>query len=200
MKKNKGIKIIGIWIVGVLIGISGWPYVQQCTGLPATNVVPLLDEQYFQSVHKALKDAKKSIFCVMFMAKINPKYNSSTEYILVKDLINAHKRGVEVMVIFDQNIRFWGKKRWDNQIERKSKDAYEMLLKAGVPVYYDDKAKVTHSKVIVIDDIITIVGSTNWTYNGLNKNHEASVLIESKEVAEEFTRRLRMIPRVKVME
>ncbi|HHT9153614.1 MAG TPA: phospholipase D-like domain-containing protein [Candidatus Hypogeohydataceae bacterium YC40] len=36
------------------------------------------------------------------------------------------------------------------------------------------------------DDEITVVGSTNWSYSGLRMNHEASVLIRSKEVASTF--------------
>lgn len=187
-------------LAGLFASSSFLASTTRCSSLPAINVTPLINEQYFPSVHKALKGAKRSIFCVMFIAKVNARYDSGLEYILVKDLINAHKRGVEVTVIFDQNVQFW-KKGWErNKIERKSETAYEMLLRAGVPVYYDDEDQITHSKVIVVDDLITIVGSTNWTYSALNKNHESSILVESEEVAREFTRRLRLIPKVRVRE
>ena len=162
-------------------------------GLPADDVIPLVDGDYYPQVHQALITARKSISCVMYMADINPKYNKGWEYNLVNDLIGAHRRGVDVSVIFDQNIAFWEKGKKGKKIERRSQEAYELLKKNGVPVYYDSKDRITHNKILVIDNYITIVGSTNWTYSALKKNHEASVLIKSRSVAESFLNKLRTI-------
>lgn len=158
--------------------------------LPADDVIPLIDNEYYPEVHKALNKARKSIICVMFLAKLDPKHSDGDEYQLVIDLINAHKRGVNVEVIFDQNIMFWEKGRKRGVLERKSEYAYDLLATNGVPVFYDGEREVTHSKVLVIDEYVTIMGSTNWTYSALRKNHEASVLIKSKSVARAFTRKL----------
>ncbi|MBE7445657.1 MAG: hypothetical protein HS132_10575 [Planctomycetia bacterium] len=162
-------------------------------GLPAEDVIPLVDGDYYPQVHQALNTAKKSIMCVMYMADINPKYNRGWEYNLVNDLISAHRRGLEVIVIFDQNIMFWETGKKGKKLERKSDTAYELLRKSGVPVYYDSDDRVTHSKIVVVDGYITILGSTNWTYSALKKNHEASVLIKSHRVAEVFLERLKTI-------
>ena len=162
-------------------------------GLPADDVVPLVDGDYYPQVHQALITARKSISCVMYMADINPKYNKGWEYNLVNDLIGAHRRGVDVSVIFDQNTMFWESGKNGKKTERRSQEAYELLKKNGVPVYYDSKDRVTHSKILVIDGYITILGSTNWTYSALRKNREASVLIKSRSVAESFLNKLRTI-------
>ena len=71
-----------------------------------------------------------------------------------------------------------------------------MLLRAGVPVFYDSKNRVTHSKVMVIDKYITIVGSTNWTYGALRKNHETFVMIKSRDVALAFEQKLKKIEKI----
>lgn len=168
-------------------------YTVSSFGLPADDVTPLVDEDYYPQVHQVLIAAKKSIVCVMYLADINPKYNRGWEYNLVNDLINAHRRGVTVSVIFDQNIMFWETGKKKKQTERKSSNAYELLKKNEVPVYYDSIDRVTHNKILVIDDYITILGSTNWTYSALRKNHEASVLIKSSSVAEAFLEKLRTI-------
>ena len=162
-------------------------------GLPADDVIPLVDGDYYPQVHQALITAKKSIMCVMYMADINPQYSKGLEYNLVNDLIGAHRRGVSVTVILDQNISFWEEGKKGKKIERRNQEAYELLKKNGVPVYYDSKDRITHNKILVIDNYITIVGSTNWTYSALKKNHEASVLIKSRSVAESFLNKLRTI-------
>lgn len=165
-------------------------YTSPSFGLPADDVVPLVDGDYYPQVHQALTAAKKSILCVMYIADLNPKYKDGWEYNLVNDLINAHRRGVNVTVIFDQNTMFWETGGKWKKTERKSENAYELLKRNGVPVYYDSIDRVTHSKILVIDDYITILGSTNWTYSALKKNHEASVLIKSRSVAKVFLEKL----------
>ncbi len=142
--------------------------------LPAQEVVPLIDANYFPTVHDALTGAKKSILCAMYLAQLSPGHPLGWESLLLRDLLSASKRGLEVKVILENNS------------EVENKYAYEFLKGAGVPVFYDTPERSTHCKLIVIDDEITILGSTNWSYAGLRINHEASVLIRSKEVAKVF--------------
>lgn len=184
-KTNK-FSITAIFALFILYNTSSF-------GLPADDVIPLVDGDYYPQVHQALIAAKKSIMCVMYIADIDPKHNHGWEYNLVNDLINAHRREVEVTVIFDQNRMFWETGKKSKKTERKSDDAYELLRKNGVPVFYDSNDQVTHSKIVIVDGYITILGSTNWTYSALKKNHEASVLIKSHSVAEAFLEKLRTI-------
>ena len=200
MEKIIKTKLIVICLIAKLVILSTWCCMPSSYSLPANNVIPLVNDQYFLEVHRALRKAKQSIFCVMYLAKLSTKDESSFINTLIRDLIKAHRRGVDVKVIFDQNVRFWENSWRKNMVERKSRDAYKRLLNAGVSVYYDSREQITHSKIIVIDNYITIVGSANWTFSAMNRNNEASVLIESNEVAEEFIRRLRLIPREKVQE
>ena len=178
----------------ILLTVSGLLYEgESAYSLPVDDAVPLVDQEYYPEVHKAFTNARKSILCIMYMAKLDPGHTDGDEYQLVLDLINAHKRGVKVLVIFDQNVKFWEKGKKRDIIERRSEYAYDLLLRAGVPVYYDSKSRVTHSKVMVVDEYITIVGSANWTYGALRKNHEASVMIKSRDVALAFERKLKKI-------
>ena len=52
----------------------------------------------------------------------------------------------------------------------------------------DNPNTTTHTKLIIVDGKIVLVGSTNWSHTAINKNHEANVLIYSEEVAQEFER------------
>jgi phosphatidylserine/phosphatidylglycerophosphate/cardiolipin synthase-like enzyme len=142
--------------------------------LPAQEVVPLLGGDYFSTVHEALVGAKKSIACAMYLAQLSPSHPIGGESLLLRDLVSASKRGVEVKVILENNP------------EIENKYAYEFLKGAGVQVFYDTPERTTHCKLLIIDEETTIVGSTNWTFSGLRLNNEASVLIRSREVAKMF--------------
>ena len=42
---------------------------------------------------------------------------------------------MKVLVVFDQNVKFWEKGKERNVIEKKSEYAYELLSENGVPVF-----------------------------------------------------------------
>ena len=48
---------------------------------------------------------------------------------------------------------------------------------------YDPPNVTTHSKLLIVDGQKSLVGSTNWTYSALTRNHEVSVIVSSPEVA-----------------
>ncbi len=54
--------------------------------LPAQEVVPLVDADYFPAVHEALLGAKKGVFCVMYHAQLSPMHPMGWESMLLRDL------------------------------------------------------------------------------------------------------------------
>jgi len=158
---------------------------QIALALPAKDVQPIPNRLYYPAVHELLKQAEKSIQVVMFEMFYYRKYPESLENQLVQDLIDAHKRGVNVEVILEQGA-------FGRITRRNKREGGFMLSKAGVNIYFDSHSKTTHNKLIIIDERYTVIGSTNWSYHGLEKNNEASVLIDSISLAkfflEEFNR------------
>jgi len=161
--------------------------------LPADDVIPIPNREYMPALHEVLKNAKKKIHVLMFTARYYPEYPNDANSIILRDLIEARKRGVEVVVVLDASN--WNK---DNTI--KNRMFADSLKKAGVEVYYDPVDVTTHDKLIIVDDYITIVGSTNWSYYALERNNEASVLIKSEQVAKEFEKHFRNVLRFSTKE
>lgn len=158
------------------------------------EVEDISGEKYFPRVKQTLSQAKESIFMAMFKVGLRPYDKSSEVYQLVEELIKAHKRGVEVKVILDQNVGFLGMRdEGEGKDEGKSVWCFKLLKDEGVDVAYDDPQKYTHAKAIIIDGETVILGSTNWTESALKKNIEASVLIRSKEYASELLNYLKKI-------
>ena len=85
-------------------------------------------------------------------------------------LIAAHKRGVEVMVVFESN-----------QITQYSE--YQRLKEAGVPVHKDTNPNLMHHKVMIVDQLIVLTGSFNWSKSAEKNNNENLIVIRSTYVA-----------------
>jgi len=85
-------------------------------------------------------------------------------------LIEAHSRGVEVKVVFEKN-----------QVTRYSE--YQKLKAAGIAVRNDTNSGYMHDKVMIIDGVIVLTGSFNWSAHAEEKNNENLIIIKSLYVA-----------------
>ena len=85
-----------------------------------------------------------------------------------------------IQSMLDESRRSTETKKPINQL------AYEALKKGGIDVSYDSPEKITHTKLVVVDECITILGSHNWSTMAIRANNESSVLIKSHKVAREY--------------
>ncbi|QOJ79373.1 hypothetical protein IG193_02615 [Infirmifilum lucidum] len=124
------------------------------------------DRDYYPTLLDLLSKANKSIYIAMF------EFKSDTDEIsrIVEILISKAKRGVDVKVVLENTIDV-------NEL------TYRRLLDNGVSVRFDTRAKTTHAKLVIVDGRYVIVGSHNWSYMAMMRNHEASVLIDNPEIA-----------------
>lgn len=126
-----------------------------------------------------IQEAKSSIRVIMFEMGYYEKYTSTPSNLLIKELINAKKRGVKVEVILEV-------KEGEDRTTQRNQHTGKILSEGGVEVIYDSLFKTTHAKCILVDGHLSLLGSTNWTHAALTNNKEACVLIRSKEVAKEL--------------
>jgi len=164
-------------IVSVLfIFLLSTLYLPLSFGLPAEDVQLVTDVQYFEVAKKLIHEAKYSIQVMMFEMGYYDKYPNTPSNLLVKELMNATKRGVKVEVILEV-------KEGEDRTAKRNRHTGKILSEGGVEVIYDPLSKTTHAKLMVVDGRLTLLGSTNWTYYALTSNNEASVLIRSQELA-----------------
>jgi phosphatidylserine/phosphatidylglycerophosphate/cardiolipin synthase-like enzyme len=154
-------------------------HISPSLGLPAEDVQLVTDAQYLQIAKKMIQEAKASIHVMMFEMGYYDRYPNTPSNLLIKELIEARKRGVKVEVILEV------REGADRTAER-NRNTGKILSKGGVEVIYDPLSKTTHAKVMIVDSLLTLLGSTNWTYYALTNNHEVSALIRSKEMAKQL--------------
>jgi len=162
--------------IGFLLGIvvaEAVYYLFSPIVLADGSVAVVTDRDYYPKVSELLAGAQGSIHMVMFSANYQAQYSDSSVTLLLGDLVAAHNRGVDVMVVMDS---------WP---EGNDKTA-NYLSKNNIPVRMLNWTGTTHAKLIIIDGQIVVVGSTNWSYHSIDKNHEANVVISDERIAREF--------------
>lgn len=97
---------------------------------------------------------------------------------LKKALLAARERGVRVLVVT-------AGKHTDKQVVRwASRHNWEDLLEAGVEIF-EFAPTLIHVKSMVVDSILTIVGSANFDVRSARLNDEACLVVKDRGFAEE---------------
>lgn len=93
-------------------------------------------------------------------------YGFTNKFIL-RALVQAHRRGVEVKIILDKS----------NESRRYSGATY--VHNAGIPVWIDYRPAIAHNKVMIIDGKNVVTGSFNFTKSAQTRNAENVLLIQN---------------------
>jgi cardiolipin synthase len=98
---------------------------------------------------------------------------------LVDELCRAVERGLRVRILVP------GRKS-DHMVTRStSRAGYGRLLSAGAEVY-EYQAAMIHAKVLCVDDLWVVVGSTNFDNRSFGINDEVNLAIRDDSVAARF--------------
>jgi len=150
--------------------------------VPTDQSIILNDSQYFDYLYASIRDARTSIIVGQFIINIRPDSDSQRKVIELCDALSeAAWRGVDTRVLVSKFIT--PPPSMDNNAITS-----RYLVKRGVQIksyapFEGSRRNLFHSKFVIIDSRLTILGSHNWTANALNVNHESSIAITSTDVA-----------------
>jgi cardiolipin synthase len=166
-----------IIIRGVLLVVIFFSFVNSSYGFEVKKMELLEDQDYYPAVMQLITGAQNSIRVCMFQAVFYSAYPKSPSNELLNGLVAAQKRGVKVEVVLDNGGSL-------EEVARSNTQTAFLLKKAGISVFFDNERITTHTKFLVIDNAIAVIGSTNWTFHALTKNHELSTVVYSPEAAQ----------------
>lgn len=154
--------------------------VAHAEALPAKGVCPINNREYIAAVRKLVQHAQSSIVLMLYQTRFYEEYPDTQTNHLLRDLIEAKLRGVDVKILIDTGT-------WNPSNKNEyNLDFIDRLTTSGIEVWEDSPEDVSHEKVICVDHDFTVVSSHNWTYYSIAKNNEVAVLIESQPVNEFF--------------
>jgi phosphatidylserine/phosphatidylglycerophosphate/cardiolipin synthase-like enzyme len=142
-----------------------------------SQAVILTNEDYLPALLRTIDEAQNEIFISIFSFKAGEHKNSYPDRIL-DHLAKALKRGVKVYVILETTDRK------SDELNIQNKQTGKLLEEKGVNVYFDSPRQTTHTKLVVIDQHLVLLGSHNFTQSALKYNNEISILLDSPEMAQ----------------
>jgi len=172
--KNPALLLCIGFILGIVVAEAFYIYTTPLI-LPDGAISIINDRDYFPKVNELLGSAQKSIHIIMFSAnyQTQEEYSESSTNLLLRQLISARNHGIDVQLTMDD---------WP---EGNSKTV-NYLEKNNIPVNVINMDGTVHSKLIIIDSKIVVVGSTNWSHHALDKNRETNVIINDERIAQSF--------------
>ncbi len=144
----------------------------------AFTVTVANNRDYAPTVRTLIQKAKSSITIMLYQARFYEEYTDSSTNLFLHDLIDACNRGVQVRIVADTGV-------WNPQ--NGQKNAYltnflDMLTTSGVMVWEDNPQQVSHGKVMLVDDNLSLISSHNWSYYSTDMNNEVAVLADNEDI------------------
>jgi cardiolipin synthase len=129
-----------------------------------------LATRYYTTVLTAIRTAQTSIW--MTAAYFVPTYQE------LRALKRAAQRGIDVRIILPSQSDV-------PEVLAVQRSYYAGLLRAGVKVY-ERSAGIMHSKTMVVDDVWSLVGSSNFDQRSVLFNDEVDVIVLGSEAADQL--------------
>lgn len=143
------------------------------------EIIPLIQKDYFHYLVKLFSAAKESIFVNMYGIKFyGGQFDDYKPDVLLRELVEARRRGVDVRVIVDQSD-------FNKDQNELNREAEEYLEKGGVKVYWDPIDVISHAKLVIVDNTV-VVGSANWGVAALRDRLETNVAVSSPKTVSWF--------------
>lgn len=98
---------------------------------------------------------------------------------LITALTSAAKRGVDVTLINSEVMDQW-------MVGHAQRSFYEVLLKAGIKIYWYKAPILLHSKFMTVDDEIATIGSSNMDIRSFELNLEVTMVSYDPKVVKDL--------------
>ncbi len=96
---------------------------------------------------------------------------------MVRALLNAKRRGVDVRVVLDAN----------GNRSKASVAAINLLVNAGIPTRTIDVYAIHHDKYAVVDEFTVQTGSFNYSKAAAKSNSENVLVVRDALIAVQYT-------------
>jgi len=147
----------------------------------AESAILLYNQDYYHYLLAQIRRARQSILAAQFIMAIYPTADRQREVLTLSHaLVEAAWRGVEVRILLSP-FRSGDVEVDINRIAAQYLSARNVPVRTFSPLG-DSRRRGLHSKYVLIDQRLTLLGSHNWTPGAFNSNFETSIAVESVDL------------------
>ncbi|MCP5068399.1 MAG: DUF655 domain-containing protein [bacterium] len=150
--------------------------------VPVEKVGVLLGSDYYFQLLELIAHADTSVFVLMFHAALPDEHHPTRQ--LLTALAAAKARGLDVRVILDRDR--------DTDPYKSSvinAAAHTFLNGHGVPCRFDSPERLLHTKLVILDGRLSLVGSHNWSAGSYFQFDDLTLAVYSEQVAGRYVER-----------
>ncbi|MCD5383165.1 phospholipase D-like domain-containing protein [candidate division WOR-3 bacterium] len=140
---------------------------------PLSEITPVLNTGYYTMVKSLIDEAESSLELMMFLIS-DTTYGVGEPGGLLSAISDAYQRGVAVRVLLHSIAA--------TNITNREAIQFFKNREMAIRIAYG----YSHTKLLLIDDKVVVLGSHNWTKAAFTRNHEASVIIRDIATATSY--------------
>jgi cardiolipin synthase len=140
-----------------------------------------MDRSFEAELMALLAGARERIELQMYGTSLYPDDPKSPSTAAFNALRDAARRGVKVRVLLERGQD----DDWGRETNRRNEEVACYLRAAGVEVRVDPAEVISHAKLLLVDDAVT-VGSMNWGFGGFRLYHELNAIVRDPGAVREF--------------
>lgn len=145
------------------------------------NATPLPGKTYILKLIELINQAKFTIDIIQYQWNFYKNKEASPIQKFNRAVIEKARSGVKVRVILNKEGR-------GQHLMAINMKASGYLSDVGANVKFGRTFPITHAKLFVIDQELSILGSHNLSNRSVSVNNEVSILINNKQIAGEYLR------------
>lgn len=146
----------------------------------------ILTSDYCRCLPWLVSQARRSCFCCFYLISLASSWRSREILSFLNALDAALARGVDVRVVLNCVNPA-------HDTGRKNIICARWLAEKKIPVHRFNRPVVVHSKFIVVDDELFVLGSHNLSYSSLFRSLETSVLLRDPDLASELSDKFKWV-------
>lgn len=153
LAKRKWLPTVLVWACAVCAGLAAFPIIPEQSAAATVEIYYAPEDQPGDRLVALYDKARRYIYVAVYGFTYPP---------IVKALVSAKTRGVDVRVITDR----------EKLQDPKQRAALETLRLGGIPILVNRHDGLMHIKQVVVDDEVNTSGSMNQTTSGHRYNDE----------------------------
>ena len=151
--------------------------IKDCAGL----ITPLPGQTFFLSLIDEIAKTKLTLDIIQYQWNFYLNQPDNPVQKLNQTLLNKIRGGIKCRILLNKEGR-------GQHLTAINMKASRYLIEAGAVVKFGRTFPITHSKLWLIDDDLSFVGSHNLSGRSFTVNNEVSALINSRPVLMEYRR------------